>query len=412
MSCGGRVLTMEQVTITPAGHTKICIIRQIQCHICFLSFETEIDRKEHEERVHNICHLCGEKSHGKSGLLEHLSSVHNSFQEPAGASMGFLLRCRLCPITCQDHVTLTEHVLRVHPTTTAKTALRNVKKVIFFKCLFCPLRFGDKKGCLQHQKEPHFTCHSENKYVCDKCDMSFESSEVVILHNFRIHGRTLENGCKFCGLKFSSYKKVTEHMARVHGNGTSHDTSHPLLMIQCDKCDMSFVSSQALTLHKFRVHEKTLAVGYTFSGLTFVCEFCGFTFLCKRDLTKHMSRGTCHDTRDKLACDKCDMLFKTDLECKQHFDIMHKIAFVKLTGIPQLDARQRRLDKLRSDKRDKNDRKVTRNDNMSSHHISDHPYACIKGKQVGSLDKMSNDYCDEIRSEIQTETKIEAWCIE
>ena len=177
-----------------------------------------IDKK----KVH-ICKECGYKASLKSGLHQHINSVHLKLREWV---------CDVCGYAAALKKTLMEHVHSIH------------WKIKPFKCEECEFATSSRKSLTRHVKGIHLGIKD---FKCDVCDYASADKTSVILHRRAVHDKVKGYICDICGRTFAEKQKLKRHKGTVHNK---------MRQYKCDECEYVASRMDHLHRHKANAHQQ------------------------------------------------------------------------------------------------------------------------------------------------------------
>lgn len=272
--------------------------RPYRCSMCHLSFTGPSQLAEHmsTHREENFpCDICNRvflskssraehrKSHPTSGVQHPLSvsTEHGKALSLSEISSGFnrelKYRCGVCNERFRDPEELSEHGCMA-----AKERL--------YSCLDCDKHFLHASHLKKH-RNTHELHWSSSKYPCNKCNISFSSSQHFLGH-LKTHVDTAENNTLDMDNKDNIFSQS----------------------FICPVCHQYFTSATELCCH-FPTH----------SEATFECKICKMTFPSGSKLQEH---ELCHVTSaTEFECRECGQGFLGSDAFRQHscFPLQHRI---------------------------------------------------------------------------------------
>ena len=262
-------------------------IKSFQCSYCEESFIKKIDRKRHQDSVHEgskiFCHKCEfcEKTFSSpSNLKQHVTTVHEGIKTN---------ECSYCKKCFSKKNCLKRHIQTVH---------EGVKN---YHCDKCDYKAGTMDTLKSHIASFH-------ERFCKECEKVFSKKE-YLEHMESVHG-SQKYSCEVCSKMFSSTWKLDKHLKNDH------------LQKPCSICNKEFENLKQLRSHKKTVHEietKPKEVPYSSE---IICEDCGQVFNYKYNLQNHRIRM--HQPSQNIPCDQCDMVFKVQKDLTVHIRNIHQ----------------------------------------------------------------------------------------
>lgn len=237
------------------------------------------------------CNLCGSGLETLEKILEHLKDTHskNINTEIPNHILPFkfdneYLRCFMCQNIFNKFKALQEHM---------HTHYRN------YICKVCDAGFVNRHLLLCHNEG-----HKTGTFVCEQCDLVFDTVRKKKLHERKIHnGLNMPHKCGYCSERFRENCHKNEHLAKVHG------VVGPT--IKCQACDKTFTLQQTWLLHMKKYH--LLQKKHD-------CTRCDMAFFSKRELTDHMVKHT--GTRE-FKCEVCKKSYGRLKTLKEHVKRQH-----------------------------------------------------------------------------------------
>ena len=178
-----------------------------------------------DKKSAHVCKECGYKASLKSGLHQHINSVHLKLKEWV---------CDVCGYAAALKKTLMEHVHSIH------------WKVKPFKCEECEFATSSRKSLTRHVKGIHLGMKSFKRDVCDYASSDKAS---VILHGRAVHDKVKGYICDKCGRTFAEKQNLNRHKSTVHNKLREH---------KCDKCEYVASRIDHLHRHKTNAHQHNL----------------------------------------------------------------------------------------------------------------------------------------------------------
>ena len=152
---------------------------------------------------------------------------------------------------------------------------------------------------------------AEKGTTCVTCDMTFDNSRNLRVHNKVVHGE-LKHACTQCDKTFTRSTYLRAHVESIH-NGLRFD---------CAECPKRFHQAQTLRNHVRVAHE----------GQKFSCVKCAKTFTQTASLRKHLE--TVHMGK-RIKCPKCEKDFTEAGSMKVHLASVHDGKRFKCPSCPK-----------------------------------------------------------------------------
>ncbi|KAK3864353.1 hypothetical protein Pcinc_029949 [Petrolisthes cinctipes] len=265
--------------------------------------EGTVRGQEGEVKYKFSCKICSYKSMRENQFLKHMQ-LHDK-----GLA---LYRCEEC-----SFVSIRASHLRRHKMTHAQLVLR---------CHLCPYTCDDDRKLLakhirvRHQAQPHkLPKPSVNEYECEECEY-----KTSWLYAFQRHRRThtatkmaVTHSCPQCAYKTVRREHFLRHIKNVHQN------CRPFL---CDICGKAFKRQDALKQHHVS-HYQTVGSGGGGGGggqpgpYGFVCRVCQKVCRSAAYLKEHMAT---HSEERSFLCEVCGASFKTRSVQRNHVLTIHR----------------------------------------------------------------------------------------
>lgn len=269
---------------------KISAFKKHKCLICPYCKKIFYERRKFEghvpihsdpnERKLFVCDYCGKKLKIKASIYRHVRDhVHTT-----------IIKCEFC-----DKVKNSESSLKIH--------IKNVHRIGKTKCKFCNKEFNGK-GIYAHMR----TIHGNETFNCPHCGKSFTSRSKMNEHQ-KIHDKKLE--CKICGKKYASGYELNQHN-KLHDNPKA---------FECKICKKDFCSSTSLYIHS-RLHNLS-----KFKILQ--CDYCSFITHQKPSIKYHVESHVRKNKRLKVKkpyeCKKCGVRLENEKTLIRHLKRVHPI---------------------------------------------------------------------------------------
>lgn len=246
---------------------KALNISELECTMCFKSFENKECLKAHEIQhgvnMRHVCKLCS-KSYRKVSILRRHYITHTNEKK-------FI--CDICSKAFYHRNSLNAHMV-----------YHTGKK---FSCLPC-----NKSFYFKHTLKDHLN-------ICEKVKLvNKENDQIITDDNIKIETPI---DCTMCSETFTTEDELKEHK-KIHPPGSRH---------YCKICDKSYLEATALRRHMIMHTDKK----------KYLCNTCGKSFFYRNVLKAHMV----YHNEKKHACSKCDKKFHTPSILKQHIRLNHSV---------------------------------------------------------------------------------------
>lgn len=280
----------------------------LSCSVCEKLFSTFLQLKEHYLNVHQMsgCGHCEDVFVVPADLNCHIQIEHP-----------FIVTCHYCDQRFETESLLVQHFFKTHP---------NVQPFI---CVLCNVSFNSSVELSIHE----FSVH-RRRHCCSICNAVFFS--VATLHK---HGKshTKPNNNYKCGYKNCSYVIKSKNSIRKHIQCHLKEKirySSVKKILQCNICSKVFASKEKIEKHvKFHFGKKAnntcTLCGLVFTSIqskishlkkhkpgkwNFKCGICDFVFPTENSVLLHIQLHTCSE----IVSSKCKQLFtkSSDFYCK------------------------------------------------------------------------------------------------
>ena len=156
---------------------------------------------------------------------------------------------------------------------------------------------------------------------CNKCDLIFKSTDLLILHLGLDHGVEKPAVCDICGLILTWQKHLPRHKRTVHSDvfepKKSKNVDYEYEIEQefhCSMCKSSCVSRVNLELHLLKKH----------NICEFLCGNCGKIFQDVENLNSHESECDIKES-DDFPCNACEKVWKSSHALALHLGMAHGV---------------------------------------------------------------------------------------
>ncbi|KAL4232949.1 hypothetical protein ACF0H5_007637 [Mactra antiquata] len=244
------------------------LLEKLKCQSCDFQAYYEQQYQEHILTHDEVikCKCCQFVTFEKQDLIEHFKKKHP--------------RC-IC-IYC-DHMAEHAYIIKRH-------TMRHTQ--IGCKCDVCGKVYKDQYVLKMHVKMVHLP--ADILFECNVCGKKF-TRKAHLKRHIRIHDPEKPFKCPQCEYRGCERSDIVKHLL-VH-----EDPKH-----KCNICNKSFRHIKNKELHMKRHNgQRDYKCG--------VCDFYGYTFT---DIRKHIERK--HTDCRPLICDKCGMVFGSDLLYQEH----------------------------------------------------------------------------------------------
>ena len=256
------------------------------CDSCTESFVCFASLNTHSKKEHSVdllqCIKCGKECSSLNLLRVHIKVKHENKKSGPVATGRF--PCQPCGTKF-----LTESALILH-----KFKKHGEKLAII--CPFCDRvfnRVSNAENLYNHTVKEHN----------DKRDSQEFAKILKDFQNFREKTSDIFS-CKECDKSYESSNKLKSHQYKVHNN------REPSFL--CDKCDKVFKFRGDLNFHYQKHH----------SGTVLMCQECGKSFTHKYNLDIHIKKV--HVGNKSLSCDTCGKMFFILSKLEHHKKTVHE----------------------------------------------------------------------------------------
>ncbi|RZF40011.1 hypothetical protein LSTR_LSTR002414 [Laodelphax striatellus] len=289
---------------------------KLKCTLCDRNFTNpqhySLHMKGHER---NKCTVCGADLNSRKLLEKHMMELHNTKPEK------IYLKCLFCDMKFVQKRSRLKHYKTFHREEASlicficgtvfntKENLENHSKthdIKTFKCELCSATFCRRQQYLTHVKD-------HNKYLCVTCDKSYPNLKVLEQHEQDGHiisGLQMQYNCSECNRVFHFHSSLFYHM-KTHANEKT---------FSCQECGSVFKNSVDYKIHINSVdaHVKDLVPTNVFE-----CTYCSKQFTVKRKL--HCHQFKCKSKKTVvLSCEVCEFKTSFKSKLKEHMNIHWK----------------------------------------------------------------------------------------
>ena len=250
-----------------------------------------------------------------------------------------------CPkVKCQFHASPNHQLLCPDSYIRNMQIYRKTKKIILklnpyidtFRveesttCNICLKRFSKPAHCRVHMKHAH---SEEDKFRCDKCEMTFKSEKGLNTHLKTSHENESKNPfiCSICGHVFLEKRSLVRH-SKTNCTATKktmlkNQSERVSRVYKCTKCDFKTARNDTLLRHEREIHYtfdmELKAIKNTFEKgkkSLYKCPNCKKTITTSEEVQKHIVRKVC-----LLTCNVCEKTFTRKETLKRHMKNIHKM---------------------------------------------------------------------------------------
>nr|XP_033335539.1 zinc finger protein 729-like isoform X2 [Megalopta genalis] len=320
------------------------LIPKYNCDICYMSFITEKDMRQHKIEYINdgyyLCSFCVRKCLTHAALSKHESSSHTC------SNFTDCYKCSYCEEVLPTRTEMKSHEVHFHPETSApqhdssnqtianQTTEASGDVTDAFSCTICDTKFESWEKLNYHSVE----YSNQGSYKCLVCNRRFPELHRLQVHKLRhanLNFILSKYHCPVCNEGFTILMHVRMHLMHFHPNAaiktlTATDQNSQLLdqiavkfksllnskpkeKTMCPKCLGTFDSARALNNHKAR---------FTNEG-SYVCKECGRKFQFAQLLKEHSKKHAADNDRLKYLCPLCDDKFGNSVARYQHVIHLH-----------------------------------------------------------------------------------------
>ena len=172
-------------------------------------------------------------------------------------------KCPKCIETFDSYDTLKNHIKNQHPK----------------KCSLCN---EEVKNMSVHMRTQHLDDPTVKKFKCAQCDYATHTEKNLSQHIFVRH-------------------RKNEHK------------------FSCNQCDKKFPANFLLKQHQEITHNG--------QNKRHICEKCGKAFAYKNGIKEHKCRPGQNESGTEVQCDKCESVFKREMDYLQHHKGKYKEIF-------------------------------------------------------------------------------------
>ncbi|XP_078046985.1 uncharacterized protein LOC144475207 isoform X1 [Augochlora pura] len=273
-------------------------IRKYNCDICYTSFITEEDMRQHKMESHKA-HF-----HSKTSAPQHDNSNQIFAYKSTGASGNVTdtFVCTICSMKFENLEKLEFH-------------FAEYSNEGSYNCLICDRHFSELR-CLEIHKLNHTNLNFIlSKYHCPVCREGFANKINVWMHTMHFHRSVAVEQIKDRDVqKALLLNEITVKLKTIlNSQPKRKSNSRSKRKPTCFKCLSTFNTARALKDHAAR---------YTYEG-SYGCEKCGRKFRFAKLLSEHMRKHAISIDRLKFSCPFCDDRFGNSIARYQHVVHLH-----------------------------------------------------------------------------------------
>uniref|UniRef100_A0A182Y139 C2H2-type domain-containing protein n=1 Tax=Anopheles stephensi TaxID=30069 RepID=A0A182Y139_ANOST len=225
-------------------HKKANPHKQYECEICGAELKHRISLEVHLERhvgiTHFQCTYCTSSFHTKTEMQNHIAAIHISEDRA---------ECEQCGAVFTSNKLLKQHI-------ESHNTARN------YQCVECKRSFKT-----QHQLNRHFKVHSDVRYQCEHCEVSYTRRDKLRMHVEKAHKIQTYFVCDICLRSFDNDEALQQHLQR-------HKFPNNL---ECGTCLLVSLTEESFAKHTCITYQEN-----------YIC--CGHDFKHHTVYNKHMMR--------------------------------------------------------------------------------------------------------------------------
>ncbi|XP_048003832.1 PR domain zinc finger protein 5-like isoform X2 [Leguminivora glycinivorella] len=291
----------------------------LPCYFCKNIFENIEELRTHQ------------KEHKLTDVMKSLNTL-NPYNLVINVDVTDLM-CTLCDNSFNNLKEFKTHLEAKHD---KKFYTKFEDRVIPFKvpmdnnyiCQICDLKF-ESFGSIETHMNRHFSnyicdecgtgfvtgfrlkmhiksMHVEGTYHCETCEKIFPSHKKLKNHVVSVHKMVKRFKCTKCSERFKDYVKRRQHLVQVHGQAKFD--------YKCSVCEKSYTKRYVLYQHMKRDH---------LEELHFECEVCCHKFFDRRDLESHMVK---HNVARIFECSVCKKAYARRKALREHMRKHNRLA--------------------------------------------------------------------------------------
>ena len=241
------------------------------CDKCEFSTSNPEEFKTHECNNHNNvkinCIKCEFESDDEDKLSEHMRVKHGS-----ETNCQLDHTCVKCDFAANSRKLLEKHVKEKHEHEKQADKYSNQT----YGCNKCDFESDAKDQLSEHMANKHSTATQMQKYICDKCDFAATSNEVVKKHIKEKHECTTIYLCEHCEFECKLKGDLKKHLLSEHSTNPKIKSKHGNVF-ECCQCKKCFVTFDQLVAHTETSHKL----------IVYNCNVCDYQTNLEDNLKEH-----------------------------------------------------------------------------------------------------------------------------
>ena len=198
----------------------------LMCRFCNKTFKNSKIKRKHEKSVHNdqtiVCFYCFIPILNRTELTKHIKTEHSGSKS--------LFKCRWCDAHFTSIPKRCSHMKEFHSSDVANITNRSSNSTDS-EC--------EPQGSVQ-KGDP-------SRHCCDKCHLTFPSSELKLKHDRFVH-KVIDFNCLYCFTSFKNKDSLIQHIAVYH-------QSYHKRPYKCKWCEITFETLYQRSLHMKHSHD-------------------------------------------------------------------------------------------------------------------------------------------------------------